>query len=328
MYNSTFMVKEKEANRSLQNQCVEVLEKRCSRCKKGNIVTDSEFGELICNVCGSVISERIENTGPEYRNFLDGSPDKSRTGIGTTLTIHDKGLSTIINPTNKDATGNYLSASMKYTMGRLRMWDKRSQTCRASDINFRRAFNELGRLKDKLGLSDAVIEKTAYIYRKAIAKKIIRGRSISALISASLYAACRDTETPRTLRDISKASNVKRKQISKCYGILVQKLDLKMPMINAIPCVTRIANNLGLSEKTKRYAIEILKEYQRSGDSDGKSPTGIAATALYLTCLKMNEKVTQKNIADAANITEVTIRNRSKAIKKMWSLNHTGIFQN
>ena len=130
------MVKGKSGNsRQLQNHALTVVEKKCPRCKKDNIVTDSEFGEVICNVCGSVISERIEDTGPEYRNFLDGGPDKSRTGIGTTLTIHDKGLSTIINPTNKDETGNYLSASMKYTMGRLRMWDKRSKTCRASDIN-------------------------------------------------------------------------------------------------------------------------------------------------------------------------------------------------
>ncbi len=301
-------------SRQLQNHTLTVVENKCPRCKKGNIVTDLEFGELICNACGYVISERIDDTGPEHRNFLDGAPDKSRTGIGTTLTIHDKGLSTIINPANKDALGNYLSGSMKYTIGRLRMWDKRSQAYKASGINFRRAFNELRRLKDKLGLSDAIIEKTAYIYRKAVDKKIIRGRSISALISASLYSACREADTTRTLRDICEASNVKSKELTKCYRILVQELDLKIPVINSIQCVTRVANNLSLSEKTKRYAIEILKEYQISGDSDGKSPIGLAATALYLACLKMNEKITQKKIADAANITEVTIRNRSKAM--------------
>ncbi len=320
MYNSTFMVKEKEANRSLQNLSVEVLEKRCSRCKKGTTVTDTESGEVVCQVCGCVISERLVDSGPEYRYFQDGSPDKSRTGMGISLTRHDKGLSTIINPANKDAVGNYLSYSMKNTLWRLRRLDSRSQAHKSSAVNFRQAFSELNRLKDKLGLPDAVIEKSAYIYRKAIDKRIIQGRSISALISASLYAACRDAETPRTIGDISEASNVKRKQITKCYGILLQKLDLRIPVINAIQCVTRIANILGLPEKTKRYAIEILKEYQKSGDSDGKSPMGLAATALYLACTKMNENLTQKEIAKAANITEVTIRNRSKAMKNTLNL--------
>ena len=293
---------------------------KCPRCGKGKRVTDNETGEIFCGSCGYVISEKIEDYGPEHRNFADGSEDKRRTGAGTSLSRHDMGLATIINPANKDATGKSLTPSMKYTINRLRIWDLRSQAHKSSDRNFRLAFAELEKLKDKLGLSDAVIEKTAYIYRKAIAKNIVRGRSISALLGASLYAACRDAETPRTLKDIEQAGNIKRKELAKCYRVLVEKLDLRMPVVNCAQCVARIASKLGVHEKTKRKALNILKDYEDTGDVAGKSPTGLAATALYLACVQMGEYFTQKEVAEAANITEVTIRNRSAAIKKTWKV--------
>ena len=289
---------------------------KCPRCAKSEKITDTQTGEIVCSLCGYVFSEKIEDYGPEYRNFADGSEDRRRTGAGTSLTRHDMGLATIINPANRDVTGKALSPSMKYTITRLRIWDNRSQAHKSSDRNFRLAFAELEKLKDKLGLPDSVIEKTAYIYRKAIAKNIVRGRSISALLGASLYAACRDAETPRTLKDIESVANVKRKELAKCYRVLVEKLDLKMPVINSAQCVARIASKLGVNEKTKRQAFTILKNYQDTGEMAGKSPTGLAATALYLACVKQGEYFTQKQVADAANVTEVTIRNRGSAIKK------------
>jgi len=293
---------------------------RCKRCGSGSSITDVESGEIICQGCGFVISERIEDSGPEYRNFMDGD-DRSRAGAGTSLSRHDMGLATIINPLNKDSTGKPLSSSMKTTIGRLRIWDSRSQAHKSSDRNFRIAFNELTKLKDKLGLTEATIEKTAYIYRKAVEKNLIRGRSIPSLLGAALYAACREAETPRTLRDIEIVSNVKRKELAKCYRVLVERLDLKMPVVNSVYCLARIGNKIGISEKSKRLAAKILYDYEKSGEIAGKSPTGLAATALYLACVKMDEKYSQRDISKAANITEVTIRNRAAAIRKTLNLN-------
>ncbi len=312
MYNYTL----KQSDTVKYNQML-VTSQKCNRCAKSHIVTDSDSGEVICAACGLVISERMESGGPEHRNFLDNGPSNARTGDGTSLRRHDRGLSTIINPLNKDSTGKQLSSSMKSTINRLRIWDGRTQVHKSTEKNFRQAFNDLSRLQDKLGLSEAIIEKTAYIYRKAIEKNLVRGRSISALLAASLYAACRDAETTRTLIDVCEASNVKKKDLAKCYRVLVQELNLKMPVMNAEQCVSRIGNNLGVSEKTKRHAIKIIDEYRQSGDNAGKSPTGIAATSIYLANVKMNEKFTQKEVADAANVTEVTIRNRSNDIKKV-----------
>jgi transcription initiation factor TFIIB len=280
------------------------------------MLTDNVTGERFCGKCGYVISETLQDTGPEWRSFSkEGGTDPTRTGAPTSLTIHDRGLATIINPINRDSSGKPLTTAMKSTIERLRTWDSRSKVHASADRNLRQALSELTRLKDKLALSDAVVEKAAYIYRKALEKGLVRGRSISALIASALYAACRDTETPRTLKDVSDAGNIKKKDIARCYRILHQELELKMPVVDPIQCVARIASRLGISEKTKRYATKVLKIAQEHEESAGKDPMGLAAAALYLSCVKNGENMTQRDIAEAASVTEVTIRNRYKGLK-------------
>ena len=289
----------------------------CARCGQGKLVTDNESGEMCCSKCGFVITEKLQESGPEWRSFTqDEHGDRARAGAPTSLTMHDMGLATIINPTNKDASGRPLAASMKSTIERLRTWDNRSQVHEPVDRNFRQAFSELNRLKDKLALSDAVIEKAAYLYRKALDKGLVRGRSISALMASALYAACRDTATARNLKDVEQAANIKRKDIARCYRLLVKELDLRMPVTDSIQCVARIASRIGIAERTKRHAIQVLNEARENEISAGKDPMGMAAAALYLACVKHGEDKTQRDIAEAANVTEVTIRNRYKGLKE------------
>ena len=225
------------------------------------------------------------------------------------------GLSTVINPLNKDASGKPLSTTMKSTIERLRTWDSRSQVHEPVDRNLRQALSDLNKLKDKVSVPANVLEKAAYIYRKALEKKLVRGRSISAMIAASLYAACRDTATPRTLKDIADSANVKRKDIARCYRLLHHELELKMPVVDSIQCIARISSKLEMSEKTKRYAVKVLKDAQERKESAGKDPMGLAATALYLACVKNGVSITQRDLAEAAGVTEVTIRNRYKGLK-------------
>jgi len=289
---------------------------RCPRCGKGAIVTDSDTGENFCGKCGFVVTEKIQETGPEWRSFSKEEHDgRSRAGVPTSLAMHDMGLATVIGPVNKDATGKPLSASMKSTIERLRTWDSRSQVHEPVDRNFRQAFSELDRLKDKLAVGDAVIEKSAYIYRKALEKGLVRGRSISALMASALYAACRDAQTPRTLKDISSASNIKRKDIARCYRLLLRELSLKMPVVDPVQCIARIASKANLSEKTKRDATKILHQAKKIKISAGKDPMGLAAAALYVACVKNGESKTQRDVSEAAGVTEVTIRNRYKGLK-------------
>ena len=294
---------------------------RCTRCGKGPIVIDSSGGEMTCSKCGFVIVDKIEEEGPEWRAFSkEEKDDRARTGVPSSLAMHDMGLATVIGAEDRDAAGRSLPASMKAAIERLRTWDGRSQVHEPVDRNLRQAFSELDRLADKLNLSDAVIEKAAYIYRKALEKGLVRGRSISALIAASLYATCRDTETPRTLKDVAAACNIKKKDIARCYRLLLREMNLKMPVVDPTKCVSRIASKAGLSEKCKRSALVILRKAEATRTSAGKDPMGLAAAALYVACVMEGESKTQKDVAEAAGVTEVTIRNRYKGLKSALQL--------
>ena len=292
-------------------------DRRCARCGKGLMITDGVTGERFCGGCGFVITGHVEDSGSDTRAFSKEEYDtKARTGMPMSLAVHDMGLATIIGHENSDSTGKPLSASMKSTIRRLRTWDGRSQVHNSIDKNFRQAFSELNRLKDKLALSDSLIEKTAYIYRKALEKGLAKGRSIPGLIAAALYLACRETGTPRTLSEVARQINVKRKDVSRCYRLLLQELDMTMPVLDPIRCMSRIASEAGLSEKVKRQALAILEDANNMEITAGKDPMGLAAAALYLASTINGEDTTQKVIAQAAGVTEVTIRNRYKGLKE------------
>ena len=294
------------------------LSPKCPACGVKKILTDQNTGELFCGKCGLVISDKITDTSAEWRSFSkEGGADPTRTGAPTSLTMHDRGLSTVIGAVNKDASGKPLSTSMKSTIERLRTWDSRSQAQTSADRNLRQALNEMNKLKDKLALTDTVIEKAAYIYRKALEKKLARGRSIQGLVAACLYAACRNTETPRTLQDIAKGMDIKKKDIARCYRLVFRELELKMPVVDPVKGVSRIASIAGLTEKTKRKAIQILNQAKDIGLVAGKDPMGIAAASLYLACISTKEIKSQKEISIASGITEVTIRNRCAGLRTM-----------
>ena len=278
---------------------------------------DEDSGELVCSTCGIVISENRESGGPEWRSFANDSDDKSRVGSGTSITIHDMGLSTMIGSTNKDATGKPLSSTMKKSIDRLRTWNTRSQVKSSSDKNLRQALSEMDKLKDKLSLTDNVIEKAAYLYRKANERKLVKGRSIHGLVASCIYAACRDTETPRTLNDVADGINVRRKDVARCYRLIFRELDLKVPIADPVNGVSRIASEAGLGEKTKRKAIELLNKAKKIGMVAGKDPMGLAAAALYLACISDGGNTTQRNISDASGVTEVTIRNRCVGLRSL-----------
>ena len=294
-----------------------ITKQRCPSCGKRKIVTDENSGELFCAFCGFVINDKIEDTGAEWRSFSNEESNRNRVGPGTSLTMHDMGLSTVIGAANKDSTGKPLSASMKSTIERLRTWDSRTQAHSSSDRNLRQALSEMDKLKDKLALADAVIEKAAYIYRKAMEKKLVRGRSIQGLVAACLYAACRNTETPRTLDDVAKGINIRRKDVARCYRLLYRELEFKMPVVDPVKVVSRIASIVELSEKSKRKAVDILNQAKKIGIVAGKDPMGMAAAALYIACIASGEIKSQKQISIASGVTEVTIRNRCAGLRKM-----------
>ncbi len=288
----------------------------CSACSIGRPIADPESGEIICSNCGFVFSDRAQESRAEWRTFSSGgNSERVRVGSPISLTQHDMGLATIIGKSNKDSSGQKLDPSMHLMIHRLRTWDFRSQMHTTADRNLVQAFNELARAKDKLGLSDAIIEKTAYIYRKAQEKHLTRGRSVSAILAAAMYIACREMGASRTLADIAAAMDVKRKIISRGHRILVNELDINIPPVDLVKCIARIANKVNIGEKTKRMAMHTMVDLVDKEISAGKSPMGLAATVLYTSCIRNDDNRTQKNIAEAAGVTDVTIRNRIKDLR-------------
>ncbi|MFL6432740.1 MAG: transcription initiation factor IIB family protein, partial [Nitrososphaeraceae archaeon] len=253
----------------------------CPVCKSDlMLVTDPESCEDICKKCGMIVSYNVQDINrPEWRNTfhtVEINNRHSRTGTPTSLARYDMGLSTVIGRTDRDASGKKIDVIMHTTMQRLRKWDSRAHIRTSSDISLIQAFNELDIVKDKLALPDAVVEKSAYIYRKAKSNGLTRGRTISGLVAASIYAACREMGTPRTLKDIAAAANINRKYLAKAYRLLLIELDIKVPVVDQIKCIARVANKANLTEKTKRQAIRIMDEITQMQISAGKNPMGLA----------------------------------------------------
>ena len=296
--------------------------KRCSTCNNEGttIIADPEAGEVICSNCGMVISDKIEQDSRLLLNDEQRN-DRSRTGTLSSLASNDMGLSTIIGRTEKDSTGNKINSQTLSRIKRLRTWDFRIKGYTSTNKNLKQAFNELSILKDKLALSNATVEKSAYIYRKALERRLARGRSISAIVAAAVYITCRELQIPKSLRDIAAAGNIRRKVLSRSCRILISKLDMKIPIIDPMKCIFKVANKTNLKEKTKRQAMDVMNNLTKREISAGKNPMGLAATVLYVSCLNTGVNIRQADIASAAGITEVTLRNRIKDLKDKLNLN-------
>ena len=277
---------------------------------------------MICGECGLVIEEKAVDSGPEWRAFSSMEEKKrSRTGSPATLTVHDKGLSTMIDFRDRDAHGNKLDPAMRARIYRMRKWQIRTRVHSSIDRNLAHAMSELDRLSSQLSIPRGVKEASALIYRKAIEKKLIRGRSIEAMVGASIYAACRSRKIPRTLDEIAKYSRIKKKELGRCYRLLLRKLQIKIPLASPVDFVTRFGAELHVSGIAQRKAIKILTVAQKHGITIGKDPTGLAAAALYISTLKEGERRTQREIAEIAHVTEVTVRNRYKELADFLNIN-------
>ncbi len=291
------------------------MKSKCIVCYSDRTVTDNATGEVICNNCGVVLAENTEVTTQPRAFSKEELEARSQTGAPSLLARHDMGLSTVIGRANRDASGTGIKAEMKTMMDRLRTWDYRTQANKPKDRNLMLASNELSKLKHKLSLNDAIIEKAAYLYRKAQARRLIRGRTTVSMVAASLYTTCRELGVQRTLKDIADASNVKVKHLSRSYRLLLNEFELEIPVPDPVRAVAKIANVLELGEKTTRDAALILEKIKERGASAGKDPMGLAGSVLYLVSLKNGENVSQRELAHAAGVTEVTIRNRAKELK-------------
>jgi len=289
---------------------------RCTECKSELVIFDVVSNELVCSACGCVASDKYYNNehSSTYANQSEFR-DRSRTGMPESLAIHHKGLSTLIGVGDTDARGKALEPAQKVKIQRLRTWNNRSQLNDSISRNLEKALKFLNNFGDKLYLSQAVLESAAYIYRKAAIKKLAKGRSTLGLVGAALYAACRETATPKTIADIAGVCNLSSKDIMSHYKLILRELSLQMPVLHGPDYVTLISNRLNLSEKTKREGLRIYSKVQQNRISIGKNPRALAGAVIYLASQTCNEFLRQVEICQVADISTVSLRKRCKEIK-------------
>ena len=286
----------------------------CPECG-GRLVSDTEHAETVCSECGLVVEEGEIDRGPEWRAFDSAEKDrKSRVGAPTTKMMHDQGLSTNIGWQDKDAYGRALSSRQRQKMQRLRTWNERFRTRDSKERNLKQALGEIDRMASALGLPENVRETASVIYRRALEEDLLPGRSIEGVATASLYAAARQAGTPRSLDEISAVSRVDRMELTRTYRYIVRQLGLEVKPADPEHYLPRFVSGLDLSDETERVARELLEAARTEGVHSGKSPVGLAAAAVYAGALLANEKVTQNEVSEVANISEVTIRNRYKEL--------------
>jgi transcription initiation factor TFIIB len=286
-----------------------------SPCPQDKIIFDAERGEYICTETGEVIEERAIDQGPEWRAFTPEEKEKrSRVGGPLNQTIHDRGLSTLIDWKDKDAMGRTLDPRRRLEALRWRKWQIRARIQSSIDRNLAQAMNELERIGNLLSLPKSVKDEAALIYRKAVEKGLVRGRSIESVVAAAIYAACRRMKIARTLDEISQYTKANRKEVARCYRLLLRELDVEVPVSDSKDYVTRIGSLLRLSGAVMKTAAEILDKAKTVGLTAGKDPAGLAAAAIYIAALQNDDRRTQKEIAQVAGVTEVTVRNRYKEL--------------
>ena len=289
----------------------------CPECG-GHVVSDAEHGETVCAECGLVVEEDEIDRGPEWRAFDASERDqKSRVGAPTTKMMHDKGLSTNIGWQDKDAYGNTLSSSQRERVKRLRTWNERFRTRNSKERNLKQALGEIDRMASALGLPETVRETASVIYRRALEEDLLPGRSIEGVATASLYAAARQAGTPRSLDEIVAVSRVERMELTRTYRYVVRELGLEVKPADPESYVPRFASELALSEEAARRARELLRVAKEGGRHSGKSPVGLAAASIYAAALLANEKVTQSEVSEVTDVSEVTIRNRYHELLEM-----------
>lgn len=298
-----------------------MVENICPECGEKKFIKDRETGEMVCANCGYVMETDVVDMSKEWRTFdSDEFNDKARTGGPMQNSKLNKGVSTMIERGGRDARGNKLSAETREQMYRLIRWHKRTAVSNSVQRNLSIALNELRRMAQYLNIPESLVEQAAVLYRKTVEKELIRGRLIEAVVAAVLYAVCRNANIPRTLNEMAEASGLTKKDIGRNYRYLVRELNMNVPLTNPVYYISRFASELNLTGEVQEEARKILNEAVDKGLISGRGPTGVAAAAVYIAAFLKNEKRTQKQVANVAGVTEVTIRNRYRELKEKLNL--------
>lgn len=271
------------------------------------MMTDYTTGEVVCSVCGFIKEDRIvDDENPSTIAYTPEEYQNRQTGPPPTLQIYDRGLST---------TMGSVGGRNKQMYNRLKTIDHRTGSKQTASMT--KALLFLNSIKSRLSLPDFVVENAAYLYRKAIKAGLTKGRKTESLILAVVYISCRQHGIPRPLSDLADEGGMKQKILSRDVRAVANKLDINISQYDTSLFITKICNDLGLSEVITRKALELLQQSNERFISAGKNPLSQAAACVYIACDLNGLHITQRKVSEASTISDVTIRNRVSEIRKV-----------
>jgi transcription initiation factor TFIIB len=288
---------------------------KCSECN-GLLITRD--GETTCSQCGLVVHEEKIINDKDYSYYNESTVRHS--GSSENINIHDKGLPTSISKTNHDAWGRTLKNDTKIQMARLRRLQLRGMN--NGDRTLSKGLGQINLICDKSNLPFSVRSRSSAIFRDVLAKGLIKGRSIISIASAAVYFTCREEQVVRSLEDIAQVSGTNKKEVARVYRFLLKNVVQlnKLQPYNFTKYINKIGSSMKISGEKQGDAIRLLLFIQqKTKHLAGKDPKGLAAAALYIVCKddeKIHHKIIQKDLAIAVNVTEVTVRNRYKDLRR------------
>ncbi|MHA2244398.1 MAG: transcription initiation factor IIB [Candidatus Hodarchaeales archaeon] len=293
---------------------------KCTECGSPAMLYDEPRGEIICEDCGLVANSVIFSREPEWRAY-NSEEEKSKVRVGLpTSVLNNREMRTVIGGKTKDSYGKTLDTATQAKFARLSQMDERIQD--RTTRNLKSALMELKRIKSHLNLLDDVSETAVLLYRLALDKDLIKGRSVIGMISAATYLACRKKNAAITLKDTAEIANISTKELGRCIRIFLQNINISNTCPDPVTLINRLGENLGLTMYTRKIAIDILVEAREKRLTMGKIPMSLAAAAIYIASIQTGERRTQQQIATPARTTPVTIRNRFKELAKGLGLDH------
>ena len=284
----------------------------CPECNSTNFNFDHSRAEVTCKDCGLVIKDFVIDYGPEWVAYnSEEQASKARAGAPLSPANHALGL-----PTDMDQKNDNISPENVYKYYRLRKWNKKIRILGSKERSLAFALTQIHKKCSDLLLPKIVRESAAIVYRHALDHKLIRGRTVECVVLSSVYIACRQCKIPRTLSEVACESSITRKQLARTYRFLARELNIKLTPISPVDYIPRFASELNMSDQSQAKAVKIVEQSRDAGLNSGKGPSGIAAAALYISSLMVNDKKSQRDIAEVAGITEVTLRNRYKELSE------------
>lgn len=293
----------------------------CPNCR-GPLIGDQEKGEVLCQHCGVVIIDQGIDPASEWKQLdYEERSKKMRVGLPSSIALHDYGLSTDISGDSRDSHGRYLDQFNRQHAQRMQMWQRRIRTSAQGERSLANALAKISEAAGQLTLPPSIVEEASHIFRKSAKQSVSKSKSVAGMAAASLYLACRRSNVNRSLKEIAKASGTQERAAARYFRLLLNEVEKSyVPPPTVQKYISKLVNKEKINTKVERLALDLADRATESEISSGKTPAGLAAAYVYIASVLCSEHIPQREIAEIAEVTEVTVRNRCREILEKFTI--------